>query len=648
MAATGNRVDLTPVDTGSPSRRVSRPMLLAGIALAFLIAAAFRWLTLNEFLNDHFDHVALAQQLRLGSLPLRDFVDEGMPLMYIVSAAAWSLMHAPFLSEAVIVALGFAIAAALSFRVASLLSQSVLAAAIATAAQVAVYPRTYSYPKLLVQAVAIAVAWWALKHLTVRRIAALSAATALGYYFRHDHAFYLGVSTVVLLVVAHWRLGLPEVVRAVAIYAGVAAVFVLPHLVYVQWAVGIPTYVAIAQQYVGSEASSGPYQIPVPYLDVQAGLWIRPDVPLVNVRWAPAVDDRSRAGLEQRYRIEPAEHDEGTTWRYRVRDRSTANLRALRADPAVEDTHGFERLDDRGRWQDFLTTLRVGPGWRPRENSLAVLFWLSWLLPILAVLLVLARMRELPTADTAMIAMLAALAISTDIVFLRSPLDVRLPDLAVSHSVLGAWIGATIWRWPVQGRKRFLARTVVAGATVKVAIAIVLFAQTGQMLQRTGLLNGPAGVIERWRAVTSLLRDDTKGPVPSNPSAVLLPFLEYVRACTGRQDRLLYTWYSPEIYVVADRGFAGDHRRIYRRLAGWEQARMLARLQQERVPFVIIPLPRRQWLQENNPDIWRYIQSRYVPMTTIPPGDAEGFQILRESAWTGTSLYRQTDWPCVR
>ena len=75
---------------------------------------------------------------------------------------------------------------------------------------------------------------------------------------------------------------------------------------------------------------------------------------------------------------------------------------------------------------------------------------------------------------------------------------------------------------------------------------------------------------------------------------------------------------------------------------------MLARLQQERVPFVIIPLPRRQWLQESNPDIWRYIQSRYVPMTTIPPGDAEGFQILRESAWTGTSLYRQTGWPCVR
>jgi hypothetical protein len=92
MAALGNRVNLTPVNTGFPVPRVSRPLLLAGSPFAFLIAAAFRWLTLTEFLNDHFDHVALAQQLRLGSMPLRDFVDEGMPLMYLVSGGrcgAW-------------------------------------------------------------------------------------------------------------------------------------------------------------------------------------------------------------------------------------------------------------------------------------------------------------------------------------------------------------------------------------------------------------------------------------------------------------------------------------------------------------------------------------------------------------------------------
>jgi len=29
-------------------------------------------------------------------------------------------------------------------------------------------------------------------------------------------------------------------------------------------------------------------------------------------------------------------------------------------------------------------------------------------------------------------------------------------------------------------------------------------------------------------------------------------------------------------------------------------------------------------------------------------GDADGYEILRESAWTGTSVYPQTNWPCLR
>ena len=628
--------------------RVNRLLLSAGTALAFLIAAAFRWLTLTEFLNDHFDHVALAQQLRLGALPVRDFVDEGMPLMYVISAAAWSMIKAPFLSEAVIVAVAFAVAAALSFRVAARLSQSWLAAALAVLAQVAISPRTYSYPKLLVQAVAIAVAYWAVSKLNTRRIAALSAATALGYYFRHDHAVYLGVATVTLLLVAQWPSGLRVVVRSIAIYAALAAAFVLPHLLYVQWAAGIPTYVAIARQYVSSEAESAPYEIPVPRVDVRAGLWIRTDPSPVNVRWAPSVDERTREALEQRYHMDRVEHDEGTTWRYQIRDTSSSNLRAITNDPHVEDTHGFDRLAQEDGWRNRLRWPQPGPGWRIHENGLAVLFWLSWLLPVLAMALLVARRHERSTSESALVAMLAVLALFTDVVFLRAPLPVRMPDLAASHSILGAWVFASLWRWPVRGWRRFITRSLVAIATVTVFVAIVVFAQVGQSLQTTGIAKGPGGLIDRWREVDAHLRDDRPGPVQSNPSGLLFPFLEYLRVCTAPQDRLLFTWYSPDIYVVADRGFAGDHRRIYRRLSAWEQARTLARLQQERVPFVIIPLLRKQWLQESNPDIWRFIESRYVRMTTIPPDDPNGYEILRESAWTGTSVYSQTNWPCVR
>ena len=635
-------------DPATIAARVNRLFLSAGTALAFLLAAAFRWLTLTEFLNDHFDHVALAQQLRLGALPVRDFVDEGMPLMYAISAAAWSLINAPFLSEAIIVALAFAIAAALSFRVAARLSRSMLAAALAVIAQVAIFPRTYSYPKLLVQAVAIAVACWAVRNLTTRRIAALSAATALGYYFRHDHAVYLGVAIVTLLVIVQWPVGMRAVVRTLVLYAALAAAFVLPHLLYVQWAAGIPTYVAIARQYLSSEAASAPYQIPVPYLDTRAGLWIRRNAAPNNVRWAPSVDDQTREALEQRYHMDRVEHDEGTTWRYHIRDTSPANLRAIQNDPHVEDTDGFNRLVQARSWRSAWRLLQLEPGWRVQENSLAVLFWLSWLLPVAAIALLVARRRDHSTADAAVVAMLAVLAFFTDVAFLRAPLHVRLPDLAASHSMLAAWIGASLWQLRIDGLRRFFTRAIVVLATATVFMAIVEFAQVGQLLATTGILKGPTGVVARWREVSAHLHDDKPGPVPNNPSGLLLPFLEYLRVCTAPQDRLLFTWYSPDIYVVADRGFAGDHRRLYRPLSAWEQARTVARLQQERVPFVVIPLPRRQWLQESNPEIWRFIERRYVPMATIPPDDADGYEILRESAWTGTSVYPQTNWPCLR
>ena len=55
------------------------------------------------------------------------------------------------------------------------------------------------------------------------------------------------------------------------------------------------------------------------------------------------VDGASRRELERRYRLTRPEAREGTTWAYYVADTSRANLRALVADPAVEDTHNINR-----------------------------------------------------------------------------------------------------------------------------------------------------------------------------------------------------------------------------------------------------------------------------------------------------------------
>jgi hypothetical protein len=64
----------------------------------------------------------------------------------------------------------------------------------------------------------------------------------------------------------------------------------------------------------------------------------------INLRWAPGVDDDRRRQVEQRFRLADGAPVEGRTWRYAASEPSAANLLALIADPAVEDTHGFNRL----------------------------------------------------------------------------------------------------------------------------------------------------------------------------------------------------------------------------------------------------------------------------------------------------------------
>jgi hypothetical protein len=63
----------------------------------------------------------------------------------------------------------------------------------------------------------------------------------------------------------------------------------------------------------------------------------------VHVRWAATVDAAGRADLERTYSLTRGELREGTTWGYYVTDLSSANLRALVENRAVEDTHNIHR-----------------------------------------------------------------------------------------------------------------------------------------------------------------------------------------------------------------------------------------------------------------------------------------------------------------
>ena len=128
---------------------------MVGITAAVgVLAFGFRLVTLRDLTNDHYMHLAWAQQLLFGQLPGRDFVDPGMPLMYTLSAIVQQQWPGPF-SEGVLSCLLLAIAASATFLVAAELTGSIALGVAAALFETAMNPRLYSYPKLLVPAVAL-------------------------------------------------------------------------------------------------------------------------------------------------------------------------------------------------------------------------------------------------------------------------------------------------------------------------------------------------------------------------------------------------------------------------------------------------------------------------------------------------------------
>src|SRR5688572_1385364 len=190
---------------------------LVVIAL-FLVAVAWRFLTFTGFSNDHYAHLVMAQQVLMGDTPIRDFADPGWPLTYTLTALGWLVTGKTMATEWVISTAGFAIGAACTVAVGYRLSGSLAIATIVTLIEILIFPRAYSYPKVLMYAAGA----WALLALAADvsrrpstslgagRIVLMAAIIAIAFLFRHDHGLFLGIAAATCLALgglAHgWRM----------------------------------------------------------------------------------------------------------------------------------------------------------------------------------------------------------------------------------------------------------------------------------------------------------------------------------------------------------------------------------------------------------------------------------------------------------
>lgn len=640
-----------------------RPAAILAAAVVFVLTAAWRVLTFSGFQNDHYVHLARAQQVLLGDLPIRDFVDPGMPLMYLVSAAAWSIGGGSPGTELLLVALAFGAGAACTVIVVHRLTGGVFLAIAAALLEALIAPRTYSYPKVLLYAAAACAIVAVAESPSRRRVVLASAAAAVAFLFRHDHGLYIGIGAFAAVALASvgpgWRLLLA---RRAALLVAAATLLVAPWLAYVASYQGLADYVAsgVAFSRAESARNRGPLSLQSFHVSFPELLSLRPPSrPTARIRWAEGTPDATREQLEGRYGLELISVGEDSAAReYHGRYLSPAEVRALADDPHVDDAQGLDRFTE---WSDTdalrarlaPSRLGLGPGWHVTENAYAWLFYVFHLLPVLCVAAAWRRARAFGTQqpwESRSVGALAVLAIVVNFGLLRGNLSVWLPDAVVPAAVLGAWLVAVAWRGGAPHTRRRAA--VRAGVTVAVALTVAAVARAGDLHSQIDRSELRSGVAPRLTTLRARLWGTHRaaGMTPSGVSDALLPFFDYLSRCTNADDRLLMTQLYPDVFVLAERGFAGGHVAF---LEGFytsqaDQELTLARMRRQSVPFVLAIESREDLFRENFDLLQRDIEGRFRVLTTVPLEATDAIRVYVDIQRAPRRVDAGTGWPCFR
>jgi hypothetical protein len=240
------------------------------------VSFAFRFNTLGGALggfdNDHFIYLTRTDMILSGEQPLRDFVDAELrgawpALSYLVSAWAQQIGGRTLLPEAYLTVGALAAANVVVFLLALDLSKRWTMALLAAATMVAMAPKLYNYPKVLMLVLGVWALRAALASPSVLRLGAVAVVTVSAALFRHDLGLYVGAATVTALVVrdfGRWSVWL----RTVGTYVGLTVACLLPSLVWIQVYEGIPSYIRDALESVAVERSRT--ELHLPALDLAA------------------------------------------------------------------------------------------------------------------------------------------------------------------------------------------------------------------------------------------------------------------------------------------------------------------------------------------------------------------------------------------
>jgi hypothetical protein len=469
--------------------------------------------------------------------------------------------------------------------------------------------------------------------------------------FRYDNGVFLGVAAVVGLVLFHGVTA--TALRRVSGLIGGVLLFCVPFAAFIQANGGVPDAIDQMLTYGVRESarthlSQYPRIVPGRWLVIQEP----PDLSRITIRWKPGFDETGRvdsarrlglsgevqenAGLARR-----SEEHEGGMWSYEVADESAEHLERITDDLAVDTVWGIDRREHRlehpiGLWTRVvrrvpLLRARVLPDVWSGDNAAGLLFYVLAGVPVLALATLLFTPHRDPTTR-ATIASLVTLTILLDAFILRDPIGARIGGIAGPPAVLGAWLTRqAVHAGPLIALRR-LALIAVA-AIVLVALSIA----SSWRLLLFPVVTDPARVLAVFHSVAAPTQDQLRLLAPRDEALV-----RYVRRCTVPTDRVFATWFFPELYWYAQRGFAGgvvalfgDH---------WSeprfQERMVDSFHTHAVPIVLVKTRAYLELHDVYPQFEAYLRANYRRGGTTNFGDssldADEYSVfVRTDRWHG-------------
>ena len=628
----------------------ARERSAVGMAGVLVFAAAFLFTlpAATGLIDDHFMHVARGRQMLKGSLPVRDVASLGMPLQSALSAAAEYAVGYRLLSEALLLSTAFGAGAVLTFLLATRVSGSLPIGVVTAAVQLVATPRTYSYPKIVVYAAGIALAWRYIRQPSMWRLVPLALLIVVALYLRHDHGLYLSLVVGAVLVLRHageWRVAVRRLSAAAAICLAIAG----PYALYIQRELGITQYVRDLSELANREYQQNRFEQwpewPLASVD-DVVTWTPGGVTgvTVGIRWSPDASDEERRAAARRYRLELEIPEDAPVeaGRFRLADLTRKNVVALVHDPAIDDTSGI----DRPTGTVLIPGLRFGalhlfPGLDSTADAAAFLFYACIVCIVATTIALLPGLLNMRTEwEHLKIAAVLLVATVAGVGFIREPLAIRVADAFIAPLVLMAW-------WAGRAcRSRTSPRTWVP----VVAMCMTIYA--GSLVARSAVVIGDARsrLTELTRARVIARQLTTTPPFDSWPAVASAKYgaAKYVRACTPPDEPLLVLWFAPDLYYYADRPFAG---RFGFYMEGYwasplQQRLNIEALERSRPAIALMEDGRDVTDLYTFPLVLDFLAREYREVGRVTSYDGNPIRVFVRGDRQPTGIYADRGWPC--